>query len=85
MIWSIAISQLLSKDSFCSFSPPSFVSPANEKTLLSEDMRKELQRQQWEEEEREALKRPMGPIHYEDIRENGIVILQLLNHAFILN
>ncbi|XP_005071223.1 coiled-coil domain-containing protein 174 [Mesocricetus auratus] len=47
-----------------------FVSPANEKTLLSEDMRKELQRQQWEEEEREALKKPMGPIHYEDIREN---------------
>uniref|UniRef100_A0A8C0JZQ2 Coiled-coil domain containing 174 n=1 Tax=Canis lupus dingo TaxID=286419 RepID=A0A8C0JZQ2_CANLU len=50
-----------------------FVSPANEKTLLSEDMRKELQRQQWEEEEREALKRPMGPIHYEDIRENDII------------
>ncbi|XP_004484470.1 coiled-coil domain-containing protein 174 [Dasypus novemcinctus] len=47
-----------------------FISPANEKTLLSEDMRKELQRQQWEDEEREALKRPMGPIHYEDIREN---------------
>ncbi|XP_048212277.1 coiled-coil domain-containing protein 174 [Perognathus longimembris pacificus] len=47
-----------------------FVSPANEKTLLSEDMRKELQRQQWEEEEREALKRPVGPVHYEDIREN---------------
>ncbi|XP_075406191.1 coiled-coil domain-containing protein 174 [Tenrec ecaudatus] len=47
-----------------------FISPANEKTLLSEDMRKELQRQQWEEEEREALERPMGPIHYEDIREN---------------
>ncbi|KAF3823292.1 hypothetical protein GH733_010728 [Mirounga leonina] len=34
------------------------------------NMRKEFQRQQWEEEEREALKRPMGPIHYEDIREN---------------
>ncbi|XP_069353779.1 coiled-coil domain-containing protein 174 isoform X2 [Eulemur rufifrons] len=48
-----------------------FVSPANEKTLLSEDMRKELQRQQWEEEEREALKRPVGPVHYADIRENG--------------
>ncbi|XP_042535864.1 coiled-coil domain-containing protein 174 [Dipodomys spectabilis] len=47
-----------------------FVSPANEKTLLSEDMRKELQRQQWEEEEREALKKPVGPVHYEDIREN---------------
>jgi hypothetical protein len=37
-------------------------------------MRKELQRQQWEEEEREALKRPMGPIHYEDIRENGTIV-----------
>ncbi|XP_006206837.1 coiled-coil domain-containing protein 174 [Vicugna pacos] len=47
-----------------------FVSPANEKTLLSEDMRKELQRQQWEEEEREALRRPVGPVHYEDVREN---------------
>ncbi|XP_007517138.1 coiled-coil domain-containing protein 174 [Erinaceus europaeus] len=47
-----------------------FISPANEKTLLSEDMRKELQRQQWEEEEREALQRPVGPVHYEDIREN---------------
>ncbi|XP_067400442.1 coiled-coil domain-containing protein 174 [Emydura macquarii macquarii] len=41
-----------------------------EKTLLSEDMRRELQRQQWEREEEEALKKPMGPIHYEDIREN---------------
>lgn len=41
-----------------------------EKTLLSEDMRKELQRQQWEQEEEEALKRPMGPMHYEDIRDN---------------
>lgn len=40
-------------------------------TLLSEDMRRELQRQQWEKEEEEALRKPMGPIHYEDIRENG--------------
>ncbi|KAK1158475.1 coiled-coil domain-containing protein 174-like [Acipenser oxyrinchus oxyrinchus] len=39
------------------------------KTLLSEDMRRELQRQQWEEEEEAALKRPIGPLHYEDIRE----------------
>ncbi|NXY85215.1 CC174 protein, partial [Alcedo cyanopectus] len=39
-------------------------------TLLSEDMRRELQRQQWEKEEEEALRQPMGPIHYEDIREN---------------
>ena len=40
-------------------------------------MRKELQRQQWEEEERESLRRPMGPVHYEDIRENGIDIWEL--------
>ncbi|XP_039626797.1 coiled-coil domain-containing protein 174 [Polypterus senegalus] len=39
------------------------------KTLLSEDMRREMQRQQWEKEEEEALKRPIGPVHYEDIRE----------------
>ncbi|XP_010018914.1 PREDICTED: coiled-coil domain-containing protein 174 [Nestor notabilis] len=39
-------------------------------TLLSEDMKRELQRQQWEKEEEEALRKPMGPIHYEDIREN---------------
>ncbi|NXR09216.1 CC174 protein, partial [Semnornis frantzii] len=39
-------------------------------TLLSEDMVRELQRQQWEKEEEEALRKPMGPIHYEDIREN---------------
>ncbi|XP_074054576.1 coiled-coil domain-containing protein 174 [Macrotis lagotis] len=42
----------------------------SDKTLLSEDMRRELQRQQWEEEEQEALSRPVGPVHYEDIREN---------------
>ncbi|NXX84152.1 CC174 protein, partial [Urocolius indicus] len=42
----------------------------DENTLLSEDMRRELQRQQWEKEEEEALRKPMGPIHYEDIREN---------------
>ncbi|XP_060691729.1 coiled-coil domain-containing protein 174 [Hemiscyllium ocellatum] len=40
------------------------------KTLLSEDMRRELQRQQWEREEEEALNRPIGPVHYEDIRQN---------------
>ncbi|XP_032370288.1 coiled-coil domain-containing protein 174 isoform X1 [Etheostoma spectabile] len=39
-----------------------------DKTLLSEDMRRELQRQEWEREEEEAMKRPIGPIHYEDIR-----------------
>ena len=42
-----------------------------DKTLLSEDMRRELQRQEWEREEEEAMKRPVGPIHYEDIRGQG--------------
>ncbi|XP_020658460.3 coiled-coil domain-containing protein 174 isoform X1 [Pogona vitticeps] len=41
-----------------------------EKTLLSDDMKRELKRQEWEREEEEALKKPMGPIHYEDIREH---------------
>lgn len=34
-------------------------------------MRRELQRQEWEREEEEAMKRPVGPIHYEDIRAQG--------------
>ncbi|XP_018410732.1 PREDICTED: coiled-coil domain-containing protein 174 [Nanorana parkeri] len=43
---------------------------AQGKTLLSEDMRREMQREQWEQEEEEAMKRPIGPLHYEDIRDN---------------
>uniref|UniRef100_A0A8C5QLS1 Coiled-coil domain containing 174 n=1 Tax=Leptobrachium leishanense TaxID=445787 RepID=A0A8C5QLS1_9ANUR len=39
-----------------------------ERTLLSEDMRQEMQRKQWEEEE--AAERPAGPLHYEDIRQH---------------
>uniref|UniRef100_A0A8D0LBS3 Coiled-coil domain containing 174 n=1 Tax=Sphenodon punctatus TaxID=8508 RepID=A0A8D0LBS3_SPHPU len=58
--------------------PPALTKPClhfprqgtEEKTLLSEDMRKELKRQQWEKEEEEALKQPIGPMHYEDIRDN---------------
>ncbi|XP_029007863.1 coiled-coil domain-containing protein 174 [Betta splendens] len=41
---------------------------SSDKTLLSEDMRRELQRQEWEREEEEAMKKPVGPIHYENIR-----------------
>ncbi|XP_061689022.1 coiled-coil domain-containing protein 174 [Syngnathoides biaculeatus] len=36
--------------------------------LLSEDMRRELQRREWEREEEEAMKKPVGPVHYENIR-----------------
>ncbi|XP_022046774.1 coiled-coil domain-containing protein 174 isoform X2 [Acanthochromis polyacanthus] len=45
-----------------------FKGKGSDKDLLSEDMRRELQRQEWEREEEEAMKRPVGPIHYEDIR-----------------
>uniref|UniRef100_A0A1A7XRX3 Coiled-coil domain containing 174 n=1 Tax=Iconisemion striatum TaxID=60296 RepID=A0A1A7XRX3_9TELE len=41
---------------------------SSESTLLSEDMRRELQRREWEREEEESMKRPVGPVHYEDIR-----------------
>lgn len=37
--------------------------------LLSEDMRREMQREEWEREEEEQMKRPVGPIHYENIRD----------------
>lgn len=42
-----------------------------DRTLLSDDMRREMQREQWEKEEEEQMKRPVGPIHYENIREQG--------------
>lgn len=51
--------------------PLDFRKVSTDKTLLSEDMRRELQRQEWEREEEEAMKKPVGPIHYEDIRGQG--------------
>ncbi|KAM4651772.1 coiled-coil domain-containing protein 174 [Discoglossus pictus] len=45
-------------------------SATEKKTLLSEDMRREMQREQWVKEEEEAMSRPIGPMHYEDIREH---------------
>lgn len=49
-------------------------------------MKRELQRQQWEKEEEEALRKPMGPIHYEDIRENGMLhaLCHLSSHRLTL-
>ncbi|KAA0713062.1 Coiled-coil domain-containing protein 174 [Triplophysa tibetana] len=40
-----------------------------DRTLLSEDMRREMKREEWEREEEEQMKKPVGPIHFEDIRE----------------
>jgi len=38
---------------------------------MSADMKRELQRQEWEREAEEALSRPVGPLHYADVRYNG--------------
>ncbi|XP_065120574.1 coiled-coil domain-containing protein 174 [Paramisgurnus dabryanus] len=40
-----------------------------DRTLLSDDMRREMQREEWEREEEEQMNKPVGPIHYEDIRK----------------
>ena len=45
---------------------------------MSADMKRELQRQQWEREAEEALSRPAGPVHYADIRYNGKSNLSLM-------
>uniref|UniRef100_A0AAZ3PSE5 Coiled-coil domain containing 174 n=1 Tax=Oncorhynchus tshawytscha TaxID=74940 RepID=A0AAZ3PSE5_ONCTS len=46
-----------------------------EKDRLSEDMRRELQRQVWEREE--AMNSPVGRIHYEDIGEQLLSLILL--------
>ena len=47
--------------------------------LLSEDMQRERERQRWEEEMRqnEEPEKPVGPVHYEAMRQGGIMIIQL--------
>lgn len=30
-----------------------------------------MQREEWEREEEEQMKRPVGPIHYENIKDQG--------------
>ena len=40
-------------------------------TLLSDDMRREMIRKRWEEEVQEALDKPVGPVHYQDILFDG--------------
>ena len=39
---------------------------------MSDDMRRELQRQEWERQELETMEEEKsGPIHYSDVRHNG--------------
>jgi len=60
--------QDMDKDMSARKSPP---------THLSEDMKRELMRQKWEQEEEEAMNKPVGPVHYQDkrfseIRNHGV-------------
>ncbi|TRY55009.1 hypothetical protein DNTS_020750 [Danionella cerebrum] len=53
-----------------------------DRTLLSEDMRRDMQREQWEREEEEQMKKPVGPIHYENIRDQEARDLGVGYYAF---
>jgi hypothetical protein len=44
--------------------------PLTERTLLSDDMKREMLRQKWEKEEEEMMQR-QGPTHYENVRFDG--------------
>jgi hypothetical protein len=56
-----------------------------EPDLLSSDMRRELQRQQWEAEQEAELEQPAGPVHYTNVRYNGMFNCWVsMNSAFHL-
>lgn len=40
--------------------------------LMSEDMRRDRERQRWEEEAYEELTEETGPVHYQDVQHNGL-------------
>ncbi|XP_078698202.1 coiled-coil domain-containing protein 174-like isoform X2 [Branchiostoma floridae x Branchiostoma belcheri] len=52
------------------------------KDLMSADMIREEQRQKWEQEEQEALSRPVGPVHYQQVRHNEVRDLGVGYYAF---
>uniref|UniRef100_A0A8C4RC01 Coiled-coil domain containing 174 n=1 Tax=Eptatretus burgeri TaxID=7764 RepID=A0A8C4RC01_EPTBU len=56
-----------------------------ERTLLSDDMKIEVAREKWEEEEQESMKRPVGPVHYEHLRENEVRELGVGYFAFSMD
>uniref|UniRef100_H2ZBP0 CCDC174 alpha/beta GRSR domain-containing protein n=1 Tax=Ciona savignyi TaxID=51511 RepID=H2ZBP0_CIOSA len=45
---------------------------ASGKTLMSDDMRREEEREQWEQEERSKMEEEEGPIFYQNIRDGEI-------------
>ncbi|XP_035686450.1 coiled-coil domain-containing protein 174-like isoform X5 [Branchiostoma floridae] len=52
------------------------------KDLMSADMIREEQRQKWEQEEQEALSRPVGPVHYQQVRHNEVRDMGVGYYAF---
>eukprot|EP00058_Branchiostoma_floridae_P026701 XP_002612192.1 hypothetical protein BRAFLDRAFT_88935 [Branchiostoma floridae] len=52
------------------------------KDLMSADMIREEQRQKWEQEEQEALSRPVGPVHYQQVRYNEVRDMGVGYYAF---
>ncbi|XP_078000847.1 coiled-coil domain-containing protein 174-like [Glandiceps talaboti] len=60
--------QQLDKD----LTPGSRTDSAAQPELLSDDMRREMLRKKWEEDEEEAMKKPTGPVHYENVRHEEV-------------
>ena len=40
--------------------------------LMSDDMKREIERQRWEEDAYEELSEETGPVHYQDVQHNGL-------------
>ena len=45
--------------------------------LMSEDMAQERERRRWEREQAEELDTPVGPVHYEEMRQGGIIYMYI--------
>ena len=54
---------------------------------MSDDMRRELKRQEWERQELETMEEEKsGPIHYSDVRHNGNIFSHFVYiHSFVYN
>ncbi len=50
--------------------------------LLSEDMYREMLRKKWETEEEEAAKRGPGPVHYQNVKFDGMYFFCWSNFTF---
>jgi len=51
---------------------------------MSDDMRREEKRKEWEEEEAQRVALDEGPIHYENVRFGGTAVLSKASEEFLL-